>query len=77
MSVKLLQPPFAIGDKVTTDFHPGEGHVVRTVTDVYAKADCQSGWMVSADAGAPCAECQRPNRAVWAIDSDWFKKVLL
>jgi len=77
MTKQSQTPPYKIGDKVTTDFHEGEGHVVRTVTDVYAKAGCQSRWMVIADAGVPCDKCQRPNRGVWAIDSDWFKRVLL
>ena len=67
------KPPFRVGDKVTTDFQRGQEHIVRTVTEVIGHATCQSGWLVSANAGEPCDKCARGYDTIGRIDSDWFK----
>lgn len=70
------EPPFKAGDRVTTDYNKGAGHIVRTVTKVDESNKHASGWAVSADAGEPCQECGRHyTDVIWAVDSYWFKKV--
>ena len=70
------EPPFKVGDRVTTYYNKNAGHIVRTVTKVEKSNRHASGWAVSADAGEPCQECKRCyTDVIWAVDSDWFKKV--
>jgi len=71
---KQKKPPFAVGDKVTTDFHPRDRAIVRAVTKVVKRSGAwQSGWLVSVDAGTACAQCERTARE-WLtdLDSGWF-----
>ena len=76
-------PPFKIGDKVTSDFDPRPGmpEIVRTVIGVVECSNSQSGWLVKADGGEPCACCGRPKASPIVghlkegVDSGWFKKV--
>lgn len=68
--------PFAVGDKVTTDFNLGEERVVRTVTECLPKPDCQSLWVISTNAGKMCPLCRKPaGRPTYRIDAAWFKRV--
>jgi len=55
------QPPFRVGDLVTTDFYVHERDLVRKVTSVEKSDGCRSGWAVSADQGERCQCCDRPN----------------
>ena len=70
---KKPKPPYAVGDKVTTDFHPHDCAIVRTVTKVKSCSRCESGWLVSVDAGTACSRCERA-AGEWLTDLDagWF-----
>lgn len=66
------EPPFEIGDYVTSDFYGRHRDLVRRVTAVRRSAyHTQTGWMVSADAGGPDAPSNA--RPIHAVDSAWFK----
>jgi len=74
--------PFAIGDRVTTEFIHEHSDVVRTVTEVEAYNPIvnlgppSSGWIIAADAGEPCPTCGKaPSQEIPVIDSGWFQKV--
>jgi len=66
---KKLQPPYAVGDKVTTDFHPHDRAIVRAVTKVKSCSRCESGWLVSVDTGTACSRCERA-AGEWLTDLD-------
>lgn len=64
------------GMKVTSDFHAGEGDVVRTLTALERSSVYGSGWYASADGGEPCPHCQRPmGQPISAVDAHWFEPV--
>lgn len=61
-----------IGDLVTTDFSAGP---VRKITSIYDGANTDSGYLVSADGGEPCACCGRDWMPIYPIDGGWFRPV--
>ena len=73
-------PPFKVGDRVRTEFHSDEKHIVRNVLRVDADTACQSGWLVMTDGGEPCQHCGCVGRKIfgyysYGIDSRWFTRV--
>jgi len=72
----MSKPPFAVGDKVTTDFDLRDCAIVRTVTRVVRYAHCESGWLASADRGHQCSRCRRAGAEdLTGLDSSWFHPV--
>lgn len=64
-----------VGDKVLSDWYPGEEDVIRTITRVGEADLFPSGYVVSADGGGECPHCKRPyGKTIPLVDSGWFKK---
>lgn len=63
--------PFRIGDRVKSDFSRRDRDVVRTVTMVARRPHFQSGWAISADAGAE-GEPRKARTGLTDIDARWF-----
>jgi hypothetical protein len=71
-----MKQPFKVGDKVTTSYHGSDKSVIRTVTNIIKKWDCESGWVVEADGGMECPCCgHRASVKTPPIDSGWFEMV--
>ena len=70
----MNKPPFEIGDKVRTYYHPESSTVVRQVIRCVADAECGSGWRVWVDNGGVCPTCGRERGMPISdgIDSSWF-----
>jgi hypothetical protein len=74
VSLEKTEPPFKKGDKVISDYYTDEALVVRKVTHVERRLDCQSGYLMSADGGEPCCQCDRPlGQPIASVDSAYFK----
>jgi hypothetical protein len=72
---KKSNPPFKVGDLVTSDFYRDNAKLVRKITSVRRDESCGSGWRASADGGEICPHCGRSEKPIHAVDSPWFVPV--
>jgi len=74
--VTSATPPFAVGDKVTTDYRGRSKEGVFEVYEVGVADGYGSGWYVSLAPSAPCPTCGHVRyEGVYRIDSAWCRKV--
>ena len=64
-----------VGDYVTTHYLMDARDIVRCITDIQDGL-CDSGLLVSVDAGSPCGRCGRYfSEAIQLVDASWFMPV--
>ena len=62
-----------LGDAVVTDIHGESCTIVRHVVKITQHERCQSGTVVTVDAGEPCPTCGRtPGKPIGPVDGAWF-----
>lgn len=68
-------PPFAVGDRVTTNFDEHDADTVRTIVAVRPKGTTPGGYLVGATTAPPCPACGRGGRPLpeW-LDAVWFRR---